>query len=72
MVKEPVGEFQELKNRIDAYTKMGISVQSIADGSGVNYTALRKWLRECRPLKVSQAEAIEKYMEDFKQRIVQI
>lgn len=72
MIKEPIGEFQELKNRVDAYTKMGISVQSIVDGSGVNYTALRKWLREGRPLKVSQAEAIEKYMEDFKQRIIQI
>lgn len=71
-MKEPKDEFQTLKSRVDMFTKMGISVQSIADGSTVNYTALRKWLREGRPLKVSQAEAIEKYMEDFKQRIVQI
>lgn len=71
-MKEAKGDYIVLKDRVDMFTKMGISVQSIVDGSGVNYTALRKWLREGRPLKVSQAEAIEKYLEDFKLRIVQI
>lgn len=71
-MKEHRAEYAVLKNRVDLLTKMGISMQAIADGSGVNYTALRKWLREGRPLKDSQATAIENYIKDFQERIIQI
>lgn len=71
-MKEHSAEYTVLKNRVDLFTKMGISVQAIADGSTVNYTALRKWLREGRPLKDSHATAIENYIKDFQERIVQI
>lgn len=71
-MKEHSGDYAVLKNRVDLLTKMGITMQAIADGSGVNYTALRKWLREGRPLKDSQATAIENYIKDFQERIIQI
>lgn len=71
-MKEHSAEYAVLKNRVDLLTKMGISMQAIADGSTVNYTALRKWLREGRPLKDSQATAIENYIKDFQERIIQI
>jgi len=71
-MKEHSGEYAVLKNRVDLLTKMGISMQAIADGSKVNYTALRKWLREGRPLKDSQATAIENYIKDFQKRIAVI
>lgn len=71
-MKEHSGDYAVLKNRVDLLTKMGITMQAIADGSGVNYTALRKWLRERRPLKDSQATAIENYIKDLQERINQI
>lgn len=71
-MKEHSGDYAVLKNRVDLLTKMGITMQAIADGSKVNYTALRKWLREGRPLKDSQATAIENYIKDFQKRIIQI
>jgi len=71
-MKEHSGDYAVLKNRVDLLTKMGITMQAIADGSGVNYTALRKWLRERRPLKDSQATAIENYIKDFQEKIIQI
>ena len=71
-MKEHSGDYAVLKNRVDLLTKMGITMQAIADGSGVNYTALRKWLREGRPLKDSQATAIENYIRDFQKKIIQI
>jgi hypothetical protein len=71
-MKEHSADYAVLKNRVDLLTKMGVSMQAIADGSTVNYTALRKWLREGRPLKDSQATAIENYIKDFQKRIIQI
>ena len=71
-MKEHSGDYAVLKNRVDLLTKMGITMQAIADGSTVNYTALRKWLREGRPLKDSQATAIENYIKDFQEKIIQI
>lgn len=71
-MKEHSGDYAVLKNRVDLLTKMGITMQAIADGSTVNYTALRKWLREGRPLKDSQATAIENYIKDFQKKIIQI
>lgn len=71
-MKEQRAEYAILKNRVDLLTKMGVSMQAIADSSKVNYTALRKWLREGRPLKDSQATAIENYIKDLKERIMQI
>lgn len=65
-------EYLVLKHRVDLFTKMGISVQAISDGSTVNYTALRKWLREGRSLKDSHATAIENYIKNFQERIVKI
>lgn len=71
-MKEHRGDYAVLKNRVDLLIEMGITMQAIADGSGVNYTALRKWLRERRPLKDSQATAIENYIKDFQKKINQI
>lgn len=68
-MKEPNGPYENLRNRVTALTKMGISVKAISDGSTVNYTALHKWLKENRPLKDSQAVAVENFIEEFKQRI---
>ena len=71
-MKEQRADYAVLKNRVNLLTKMGVSMQAIADGSGVNYTALRKWLREGRPLKDSQATAIENYIKNLQERIIQI
>lgn len=71
-MKERREDYTILKNRVNLLTKMGISMQAIANGSGVNYTALRKWLREGRPLKNSQAIAIENYIKNLQKRIIQI
>jgi len=71
-MKEQRADYAVLKNRVNLLTKMGVSMQAIADDSGVNYTALRKWLREGRPLKDSQATAIENYIKNLQERIIQI
>lgn len=61
-----------LKDIIESYLKLGVSLKSIADRSGVHYTTLSKWLNGTRELNEKNSAQVEVALREIASELVKI
>lgn len=61
-----------LKDIIESYLELGVSLKSIADRSGVHYTTLSKWLNGTRELNEKNSAQVEAALREIASELVKI
>lgn len=61
-----------LKDIIESYLELGVSLKSIADRSGVHYTTLSKWLNGTRELNEKNSVQVEVALREIASELVKI
>lgn len=61
-----------LKDIIESYLELGVSLKSIADRSGVHYTTLSKWLNGTRELNEKKSAQVEVALREIASELVKI
>lgn len=61
-----------LKDIIESYLELGVSLKSIADRSGVHYTTLSKWLNGTRELNKKNSAQVEAALREIASELVKI
>lgn len=61
-----------LKDIIESYLELGVSLKSIADRSGVHYTTLSKWLNGTRELNEKNSAQVEVALREIASELVKI
>lgn len=61
-----------LKEKVNKFLEMGVSLKSIATYSNIHYTTLSKWLNGTRKLNDKNLEQIENALKDILKELVKI
>ena len=61
-----------LKDIIESYLELGVSLKSIADRSGVHYTTLSKWLNGTRELNEKNSAQVEAALREIASELMKI
>ena len=61
-----------LKEKVNKFLEIGISLKSIATYSNIHYTTLSKWLNGTRKLNDKNLEQIENALESILRKLIEI
>ena len=61
-----------LKDIIESYLELGVSLKSIADRSDVHYTTLSKWLNGTRELNEKNSAQVEAALREIASELMKI
>ena len=61
-----------LKDKVNKFLEVGISLKSIATYSNIHYTTLSKWLNRTRELNENNLEQIKNALESILKELIKI